>query len=47
MSNTLINELFDLKILNVFVARSEFKDFKTRFEKRRKRALFDLFLFDN
>ena len=47
MSNILINELFDSKILNVFTTRSEFKDFKTRSEKRRKSALFNLSLSDN
>ena len=48
MSNILsMNILFDLKVLNNFIARFEFKDSKARFEKRRKRAFFNLFAFDN
>ena len=49
MSNVLsMNELFDSKILeNNFIIRFEFKDFKVRFEKRRKRAPFNLFKFDD
>ena len=42
-----MNELFDLKILNNSTARFEFRDFETRFKKRRKRAFFDLFAFDD
>ena len=47
MSNTSMNELFDLKVLNIFVIRFEFKDSEARFKKRRKRAFFNLFAFDN
>ena len=47
MSNILMNELSDSKVLDIFIAKSEIKDFETRSEKRRKRALFDLFAFNN
>ena len=47
MSNILMNKLFDSKILNIFITRFEFRDSEARFEKRRKRAFFDLFTFNN
>ena len=47
ISNILINELFNSKILNDLIIKSEFKDFKARSKKRRKRIFFNLSAFDN
>ena len=47
ISNTLINELSDSKVLDIFIIRSEFRDFEARFEKHRKHAPFNLSAFDN